>query len=281
MERASLALGRFVNERAGGKRFQYLWNNEVGRRWVRLAIGPRVFVENIDVVVDRPPGPGGLLLALNHRSFFDFYITTFALYQCGAHWIKKAFFPVRSNFFYEHPLGVAVNVMLGGGSLYPPIFRDPAKAALTRDAVERMVRFLAEPDTMVGIHPEGTRNQDGDPYTLLPAQPGVGQIALQARPVIVPAFINGLGNSAREDIGATFRRDARRERPVIIVFGQPLAYDDLATQKPRVALYKRMADRMRDEITALGVREQALRAAAARGELDGSPGWVTERAPRW
>lgn len=281
VERASLALTRLVNERPGGKHFQFLWNEHVGRRWVRFAVGPRVYVDNIDWLTRRSTDRG-VLLAMNHRSFFDFYIASFALYQAGAHWMHDIFFPVRSNFFYETPVGVAVNVMLGAGTLYPPIFRDPAKAPLTKDSVDRLIRFLGQPNTMVGIHPEGTRNKDPDPYTLLPAQPGAGQLALQARPMVVPVFINGLGNSALDDIGATFRRGVRQRQPVIIVYGQPIDYEDLKAQKPRAALYKKMSDRMRDAITALGPRERELREAASRGELpDGDPGWITDRHPRW
>jgi 1-acyl-sn-glycerol-3-phosphate acyltransferase len=281
LERTGLAIGRLLNEGPRGKHLQYLWNEHVGRRWVRHVIGPRVYVDNIEWLIDRPTDRG-VMLALNHRSFFDAYLTTFALYQAGAHrWAKRIFFPVRSNFFYERPLGVTLNLMLGAGVLYPPIFRDPAKASYTKDSVERLIRFLGEPDTLVGIHPEGTRKIDDDPYTMLPAQPGVGQMALKGRPLVVPAFINGLGNNALEDIGATFTPGVRQRRPVIIVFGQALDYEDLKAQRPRAALYKQMADRMRDAILALGPREKELRAACARGELpDGAPGWLTDTAPR-
>mgnify|MGYP001480307136 CR=1 FL=1 len=37
-----------------------------------------------------------------------------------------------------------------------------------------------QPGTVVGLHPEGTRGKGPDPYTFLPAQPGVGKLALVA-----------------------------------------------------------------------------------------------------
>jgi 1-acyl-sn-glycerol-3-phosphate acyltransferase len=279
-ERAGLAIGRALNERALGKRAQFVWSEHVGRRFVRAVLGHRVLVDNIDWLL---PDPGrGVLLAINHRTWFDAYVTSFALYQAGAHrWAKRLFYPVRSTFFYEHPAGIAVNLALGGGTLYPPIFRDPAKAALTKDGVGRLIRHLQQPETLVGIHPEGTRNKGGDPYALLPAQPGAGQIALQAHPLVVPAFILGLGNAALEVVRKTFDPAAGRRDPVIIVFGDALDYEDLKGPKPRAALYKRMADRMRDAITALGARERALRAACAAGAIsDDDPRWITNRARR-
>ena len=273
-ERAILALGRFINERPVTKRLQQTWLTSFNQTWVRYAIGRRVFAENMEWLV-HDPGVDGVVLCLNHRSYFDAYITLFALFEVGTRWPKRMLFPVRSNFFYERPLGAVVNLILGGGALYPPIFRDTSKAELNRDAIDRLVKFLSQPGSLVGLHPEGTRNKGDDPYDMLPAQPGIGQIVLQARPLVVPAFISGLSNSYLEDITSTYRRDIRRDNPVIIVFGEPLDYADLAAQKPRAALYKRMSDRIRDAILALGQREKVLRAQCTRGEIsDADSRWV-------
>ncbi|HWM84209.1 MAG TPA: lysophospholipid acyltransferase family protein [Kofleriaceae bacterium] len=279
-ERATLALGRFINEQPTAKRLQQAFLTRVNQTWVRYAIGRRVFADNIEWLVD-PPSQGGVVVCLNHRSYFDAYITMWAIYEQGTTWVRKMYFPVRSNFFYERPLGAAVNLLIGGGALYPPIFRDTSKSELNRDALRRVVRYLGEPGALVGLHPEGTRNKGDDPYSLLPAQPGIGQIVLQARPLVVPAFVNGLSNSYVSDITSTYRRDIRRENPIIIVFGQPLDYSDLSAQKPRAALYKKMSDRIRDAIIELGKREKALREDCARGEIgDDNPGWAMNRAFR-
>jgi 1-acyl-sn-glycerol-3-phosphate acyltransferase len=279
-ERAALALGRFINERRVVKRLQQAYLTNVNQSWVRVVIGRRVFTDNIEWLIQRP-SDGGVVLCLNHRSYFDAYITMFSIYEQGARWPRKTYFPVRSNFFYEGPLGAAVNLVLGGGVLYPPIFRDNAKSELNRDALKRMVSYLGEPGSLVGLHPEGTRNKGADPYDLLPAQPGIGQIVLQARPLVIPAFINGLSNSYVADITSTFRRDIRRDNPIIIVFGKPLDYADLSAQKPRAALYKKMSDRIRDAIIDLGRREKSLREQCARGEIgDDHPGWALNRSYR-
>jgi len=277
-ERLSLAVTRFVNERPRAKQAQHVFLSRFNQSWVRYAIGRRIYVDNIEWLLDRP-SERGVLLCMNHRSYFDAYITMFSLYELGAMWANKIYFPVRSNFFYEHPVGFAVNLVIGGGALYPPIFRDTARAELNRDALDRMVRFLDQPGALVGMHPEGTRGKGPDPYELLPAQPGVGQVVLRARSLVVPAFVNGLSNSYVQDITDTYRRDIRRERPIIIAFGGPVDYDDLAQQKPRAALYKRTADRVRQAIIDLGGREREIRAACLRGEIpDDDPHWVMNHA---
>src|SRR6185503_15257475 len=142
-----LAVTRFVNERPRAKRAQNRFLLAVNQNWVRYAIGRRIFVDNIEWLLD-PPSDRGVLLCMNHRSYFDAYITMFSIYELGGRWANKIYFPVRSNFFYEHPVGFAVNLLIGGGALYPPIFRDATKAELNRDALDRMVRFLDQPGAL-------------------------------------------------------------------------------------------------------------------------------------
>src|SRR6185436_13435431 len=50
------------------------------------------------------------------------------------------------------------------------------------------------PGNIIGFHPEGTRNKSDDPYSFLPAQPGVGKLILASRPQVIPVFIAGLCN---------------------------------------------------------------------------------------
>lgn len=277
MERVALSLGRFVNERSIPKRLQDRYLHAVTKTWVRPAIGSRVYVDGIDWLRDLEPERGVMLVA-NHRSFFDLYLVMLAMHDSGTEWIERMFFPVRSNFFYEKALGVALNMFVGGGSMYPPIFRDRSKRSLNRDSVDRVIRFLQQPGTVIGMHPEGTRGKGPDPYELLPAQPGAGQIMLQARPIVVPLFINGLSNDIPSALGDTYRKNARRENPIIISFGQAFDYSEFLTQKPRATLYKRCADLLLNEVRTLGERERGLRAACTVGEIDDSdPAWLRNR----
>ncbi len=272
-ERFALEVGRFVNERDLSKKLQYRFIRNVSMPWMKPFMSRRTYVDNVDWLI-APPSDRGVVFACNHRSFFDSYLYLFALYAGGAKWPRKVYFPVRSDFFYDQPLGVMVNLMIGAGCMYPPIYRDTEKRALNADALERIGTFLQQPHSMVGLHPEGKRNQ-GDPYDLLPAQPGIGQIVLKSKPLVVPVFVNGLSNDFVESLRASFRPEAKQESPIIISFGDPVDYDEFLDSKPRAALYKRCADKIGKAIAQCGQREKELRSAIACGEIDSAdPHWL-------
>jgi 1-acyl-sn-glycerol-3-phosphate acyltransferase len=193
-------------------------------------------------------------------------------------WAKHLYFPVRSTFFYDQPLGILVNAAIAGGAMYPPVYRQTERRALNDGTLDRMVEIVRRPGNVLGMHPEGTRGKGPDPYTFLPAQPGVGKLALIARPVVIPAFIHGLSNSAVDDIRANFTRDARGTRAIITVFGSPIDFADLCAEKPRPTLYKKCADRFMAEVGKLAIRERALRADLIAGRItDTDPRWLDDR----
>jgi 1-acyl-sn-glycerol-3-phosphate acyltransferase len=161
-----------------------------------------------------------------------------------------------------------VNAAVAGGAMYPPIYRQAERRALNDGALDKMVELLQQPGTVLGMHPEGTRGKGDDPYTFLPAQPGVGKLALVARPIVIPTFILGLGNNILQDIQWNFQPGARREHAVIAVFGPPVDFSDLAAEKPRPTLYKKTADRLMSEIKKLAVREKELRADLLANRID-------------
>ena len=84
--------------------------------------------------------------------------------------------------------------------MYPPIFRQPSRAAFNLAGLDEIVRLLKGGGVFVGVHPEGTRKKDDDPYSFLPAQPGVGRLIYHAEVPVIPVFINGLGNSIPKQI---------------------------------------------------------------------------------
>ena len=245
--------------------------------WVRAAIARRMLVEGLDDLLALRPETGVMLVS-NHRSFFDQYAMLLACYMGPVPWSKRLFFPVRSNFFYDQPLGVVVNAAVAGGAMYPPIYRQSDRRALNDQALDRMVEIVRQPGNVLGMHPEGTRGKGADPYKFLPAQPGVGKLALIAQPVVIPAFIHGLGNNLLDDIRVNFTKDARGSRAIVIVFGPPVDYRDLCTEKPRPTLYKKCADRLMAEVGKLAAREKALRAELAAGTIsDDDPRWLDNR----
>jgi 1-acyl-sn-glycerol-3-phosphate acyltransferase len=277
-ERFALKFGELANEDPRGKWLQTRFLRGVSYVWVRAAIANRMFVDGLDPLIALRPEAGVMLVA-NHRSFFDQYCMLLACYMGPVAWAKSLFFPVRSNFFYDKPLGVVVNAAIAGGAMYPPIYRQAERRALNDEALDKMVEILAHRGNVLGMHPEGTRGKGPDPYQLLPAQPGVGKLALVGKPLVVPAFILGLGNDIVQDIRWNFTKEARTHHAVITVFGAPIDYSDLAAEKPRPALYKKTADRFMAEIKKLGERQRELRTQLRDGTItDADPRWLTNRS---
>lgn len=207
-----------------------------------------------------------ILLVANHRSFFDFFSITAILYW-RTRLTKRIFFPVRQNFFYDHPLGPFVNFAMSGMRMFPPVMRDKEKKPFNHYSVARCIEELDRPDigTVLGIHPEGTRNKGDDPYTFLPAQPGVGRIALGSRRAhVIPVFVLGMGQSIRGEL--EMNAFAPEQHPVDMYFGAPIDFSDLRPKANMVTGHKRAADRCLDAIKTLADRQR--RDAAIRAGRD-------------
>lgn len=168
---------------------------------------------------------------------------------------------MRSEDRYDGIGGFLLNLVASGMSMYPPVYHDSAHRALNRDMVSFLADELRRPGTMVGLHPEGRRGLGDDPYTLLPARPGVGEIVRRARPLVLPVFILGL----RNHLGAQLRDNFRRTGPPItLTFGAPVELDEYLDGPggPRQSL--RIAQAIRAEIEALGAADRQRRAAGVR-----------------
>lgn len=190
-----------------------LW--ATGRRRVRVAglehlqrFGPR----------------DSLLLVANHRSFFDFFVVTGVCFW-HTRLTRQMLFPVRSEFFYDHPVGLLLNGAMSGFAMYPPILRDGARARFNRFSVAQCVEELRRAPTIVGVHPEGRRNKGADPYALMPARPGAGRIAIEAGVPVIPLFVLGIGDRLdRELVYNWTRKDAR---PIDVLIGPEVDVSDL------------------------------------------------------
>jgi 1-acyl-sn-glycerol-3-phosphate acyltransferase len=193
----------------------------------------------------------------NHRSFFDLYVTMAELVAHGLP--HRILFPVRSNFFYDHPLGPFVNGAMSFFAMYPPIFRDRKRAALNLASLDELAALLRRGGFFVGIHPEGTRNKGDDPYALLPGQSGVGRVIRKARVPVVPVFVNGLVNDFVQQV-----RDGLTHRgtPIHVVFGAPIDFGGLLEEPETPKTYKRIADRCVEVLAGLGQEEKAVRQAS-------------------
>lgn len=277
MERFAVKFGELANENPSGKWLQTRFLRGCSYVWVRAAIANRIFADGIDDLIALRPTTGVMLVS-NHRSFFDQYCMLLACYMGPVAWAKRLYFPVRSNFFYDQPAGVLVNAGIAGGAMYPPIYRQAEHRAKNDEALDKMVEIVGRPGNVLGMHPEGTRGKGPDPFVFLPAQPGVGKLALLGKPVVIPAFILGLGNDFVHDVRLNFAARARRDHPVIACFGAPIDYADLLAEKPRPTLYKKTADRFMAAIKALGERQKQLRVQIRDSLIsDDDPRWLGNR----
>ncbi|HWU90907.1 MAG TPA: hypothetical protein VN253_26760, partial [Kofleriaceae bacterium] len=119
IERLALRFAEATNEDSRGKWLQTRFLRGVSYLWVRSVLANRMLVEGVDELMALRPETGVMLVS-NHRSFFDQYAMLLACYMGPVHWAKRLYFPVRSNFFYDQPLGILVNAAVAGGAMYPP-----------------------------------------------------------------------------------------------------------------------------------------------------------------
>jgi 1-acyl-sn-glycerol-3-phosphate acyltransferase len=168
------------------------------------------------------PADGGYVLAANHTSNLDPWPLGLPLFP--RRWLR---FMAKSELF--NPL--LGPILRGGGA-----FRVRRGQADT-EAIETAVG-LARAGEIVVMFPEGTRRVKGlrkkheaRPHT------GAARIALEAGVPLVPAAIKGTDRIAR--LG-----------PLRVVYGEPVAVDDLAGRDPREAAWE-ATERLMAEIARL------------------------------
>lgn len=204
------------------------------------------------------------VIVSNHRSYFDMFVITMELFRNGLR--RRALFPVRSGFFYDNPVGWLVNGAMSFWSMYPPVFRDRKRTSLNKLGVSELERALSSTHACLGIHPEGTRGTTPDPYKLLPAKSGVGHIVHRTHKMVIPAFINGLGNNLPKQVRGNFNK---RGEDVVVVFGEPIDFGTLLDEPAGTKTYRRIAQRCMDVVAELGEEEKQLRAALPSRESRG------------
>jgi 1-acyl-sn-glycerol-3-phosphate acyltransferase len=228
----------------------------VGQWWIRAATATLRNVHGLERLPPWDPA-GSVILVANHRSFFDLYVTAAELVARGLP--HRILFPVRSTFFYDHPLGPVVNGAMSFFAMYPPIFRERSRATLNLASLDEVGALLRRGGFFVGLHPEGTRKTDDDPYTFLPPQSGVGRVIHKARVPVIPVFVNGLGNDLPKQVAGGLTGSGR---PIHMVFGAPIDFRGLVQAPGGPRAYRRIAERCIEAIGELGRQERAIRATA-------------------
>jgi 1-acyl-sn-glycerol-3-phosphate acyltransferase len=254
-ERFAFRLARLMN-RGAWKRFWTFCQKTIGAGWIHLSTYNIMNVyglENVEAAShDRP-----IVLVANHRSFFDMYAVSTVLFR-NTKWRKQLFFPVRGRFFYQSPIGVFVNLVMGWFSMYPPFFATgdhpiPEKRVFDKFSF-RVLSELARvgPGNIIGFHPEGTRNKSADPYSFLRAQPGVGKLVMDAKPQVIPVFIAGLCN----DLSKQIARNWNREEVIRIYFGPCVDLTEELAKPDRLRSHKEIADLLMLKISELAERDR-------------------------
>jgi 1-acyl-sn-glycerol-3-phosphate acyltransferase len=254
MERAQIRFIRGTFE-PGVTNSTIRWlQRNVGATWIHLCTRHLRHIYGLERLPKLDLGQSYVLVC-NHRSFFDMYVVTAELVRRGLQ--HRIAFPVRANFFYDSAAGFCVNGIMSFFAMYPPIFRDRKKLVANVASLEELSALLRRGGMLAGLHPEGTRKKDDDPYTFLPAQRGVGRVIYDARVPVIPVFINGLVNDLRVQVKSNFDRSGRR---VIAVFGEPVPMDDLFARPSSPATDRAIADRAVQAISQLGTEERRIRA---------------------
>jgi 1-acyl-sn-glycerol-3-phosphate acyltransferase len=268
-ERLIRAVARGVNHRPLLKGWSHAFLRTVGATWVHYCSRNILDITNAEVLEALAPDRG-VVIASNHRSFFDMYLlSSVLLRRCG--WIERMYFPVRHEYFYDRLDGLLVNALMSGLAMYPPVYREAGRRPLNRETVAFVVDELRRPGTVVGVHPEGRRSTTADPYTLLPAQPGLGEIVHRARPLVITAFIAGVPGDLPTALRANFSGGGATAT-ISITFGAPLALDEYwdAPAGSRTSL--RIAQAIRADIERLGAIDRQRRSTLHPSNAIAAPG---------
>ncbi len=168
---------------------------------------------------------GGLILAVNHTSYFDPPLAGI----CSQ---RDVYFLARKNLL-KWPLL---------GPLFPDMNVIPVdRGGADMTALKTIIRKIREGNGVL-LFPEGTRSKTGD---LQSAQPGLGLIIAKTLCPVLPMRIFGASNA--------FPRGARLPRPTRIttVIGEPLHFTEEETLPASKETYSRISQRVMDAIGAL------------------------------
>ncbi len=256
LERAGFRLAHRMNL-GRWKRFMTFCQRHVGSLWIYLATYNLMEVYGIENV-ENSDASRPLVLAANHRSFFDMYTVSSVIFRRTRRPLKL-FFPVRAKYFYDNPLGWIVNLLMGWFSMYPPFFREEREAAkreFDKYSMRRLIQICSENEpNVIGFHPEGKRNLEGGPYDLLKAQPGIGKVIYAARPQVIPVFIAGLGNDLPRQILGNWTGGEK----IRIHFGEPVDLEEYYSRPDRLRTHKEIGDFLMEKIKELAENDGRMR----------------------
>jgi 1-acyl-sn-glycerol-3-phosphate acyltransferase len=235
------------------KRINELLQYSLGSIFIRAVTARRTRVYGMEHVhgspLDRP-----LLLVANHRSYFDMFVVTSEIFR-HTRVRRHLYFPIMGTHYYESLTGMLINSTIGFWTMFPPLFAKATHKEIDRHSLETLVDLSAHGDrTMIGIHPEGGRNTNADPYTFRRVQPGAGRIIHAARPQVIPVFVVGLENTLWDQIAANWRATT----PIRIHFGPPVDLTEMYALPPKGSTYKTITDYVMDRVQDLMEQDRTI-----------------------
>jgi len=246
VERLGFHLADLIARHAPG--FSTAWNSTILVATTWLIVRRRLVVSGLEHIRALDPDRGVIMVA-NHRSFFDFFTIECALFSRTG-MSRRLLFPVRANFFYDHPLGLAINFAMSGMTMFPPVLRTPHKRSFNRYGTRRCAAEIEQNKVVLGLHPEGTRNQHPDPFHLRPGKLGIGEILLEAPSAqVLPVFLTGLTNDFLEELRRNWR--CPEQHPIHIAFGPTIDLSDLQAARAERRAQRSAVDRAMQGIRAV------------------------------
>jgi 1-acyl-sn-glycerol-3-phosphate acyltransferase len=232
-----------------------LWaaiGRQVHARVLHGLVRRRLHVFGIDHVA-RTDGGRPVLLVANHRSFYDLFLVSAILLRRLPR-RTRVFFPVRGRYYYESPGGVLLNWIAAMWSMYPPLYAAPSQRAFNRYSLDLLIRLCRSGrGHLVGIHPEGGRNRDPDPYSFRRIQPGAGHIIHAAQPQVVPVFVAGLSNRFSRLVAAAWHPEDR----IRVHFGPAVDLSELYAMPAKGSTYKRITEHVMARVRDLAEHDRA------------------------
>jgi 1-acyl-sn-glycerol-3-phosphate acyltransferase len=174
---------------------------------------------------ERIPESGGLILAVNHQSYFD---PPLAGICCR----RGVFYLARKTLLewpFFGPLFPAMNVI--------PVDRDGNDMS----ALKGVIRIIRQGNGVV-LFPEGTRSTDGN---LQPARPGIGLVIAKTGAPVLPMRIFGSHEA--------FPKGTKKINlhPITVVIGHPIHFAPTELQPATRDTYQALGDRVMTAIAAL------------------------------
>ena len=182
-------------------RITWAASNIIGKLFLNLKASGRENLKNLD--------SGGVIFVANHQGRFDPFLIGASIPFSYFLKIKCFRYQTYYKFIIERWYGLFIWLM-GAYPVYP-------KSGPLEKVLAKTVKILKNNQSVL-IFPEGKLNQYFDPAN---AKPGIGYLAKNLNPLIVPVFIKNTHN-------IKFLEFILRKRRVRITFGQPFRWQDIA-----------------------------------------------------